>query len=143
MNTQMNRLLHRPLLVGSVAAILIVGIASVAISAQGFDGVFAAAPPADAAAVPASAAPAGSAYNCAECGVIESMREIQDPDENAAVKSRGRVAAGNRGGVAAKPFRNYEITIRMRDGSMREIRDPKSARWRQGERVIIIAGMDQ
>jgi hypothetical protein len=130
-------------LVGSIAAILIVGIAFVAISAQGFDGVFAAAAPAEAAALPASAAPAGNAYKCAQCGVVESTREIEDPDENAAAKSRGRAPAGNRGEIQAKPFRNYEIIIRMRDGSIREIRDPRSARWRQGERVIVIAGMDQ
>lgn len=145
MNTQTNRLLHRPLLVGSIAAILVGGIAiaSVAIPAQSFDGVPAGAPPAEAAALHASAAPLGHVYRCPDCGVIESTREIEGPDEQTGVGASGRASAGRRGGIEAKPFRNYEITIRMRDGSMRVIRDPRSARWRQGEPVTIIAGADR
>ena len=143
MNAQMIRLVHRPLLAGSIAAILVGGVAlaSIAISSQG--SVFAAAPPAASAALPVIAAPVGHTYRCPDCGVIESAREIGAPDEETAVKSPGRIASGNRGGIAARPFRNYEITIRMRDGSMRVIEDHKSARWRQGEPVTIIAGADQ
>ena len=146
MNTQTNRLLLRPLLVGSIAAILISGIAiaSVAISsAQSFEGVLAGAPPADAAAPHASTAPAGHVHRCPECGVIESTREIEDPAEQTGAGASGRMAAGKRDGIDARPFRNYQITVRMQDGSMRVIKDPRSARWRQGEPVTIIAGADR
>ena len=145
MKTQTNTLLHRPLLVGSIAAILVSGIAiaSVAISAQGFDSVLAGAPPADAAALHTIAAPAGHVYRCPECGVIESTREIGGPGEKTGVGASDRSAAGKRAEIEAKPMRNYEITIRMQDGSMRVIKDPKSARWRQGESVTVIAGVDQ
>lgn len=144
MNTQTNRLLHRPLLIGSIAAILLSGIAiaSLAIPAQGFNGAVAPAEAPEAAAVPVRAAPATRSYWCAECGVIESAREIETPDKKSIVKSPPPMATGNRSGIEAKPFRNYEITVRMQDGSMRVIKDPKSARWRQGEPVTIIAGAD-
>jgi len=144
MNTQTNKLLLRPLLVGSVAAILISGIAiaSLAIPAQGSNGVVAPAKAPVAAAVPASAAPVGHSYRCTDCGVIESTREIEGPDEQTGVGASGRMAAGRRGGIEVKPFRDYEITVRMQDGSMRMIRDPNSAKWRQGEPVTVIAGAD-
>lgn len=144
MNALMNRFFHRPLVAGSIVAILVgdVALASVAISAQGLDRVFAAAPPAASAALPIIAAPAGRTYRCPDCGVIESAREIGAPEDVPAVRSQGRVASRNRGRIAVKPFRNYEITVRMQDGTMRVVRDHKSARWRQGEPVTIIAGMD-
>ena len=144
MNTQVNKPLHLPLLIGGIAAILVSGIAigSLAISAQGFNRVLAPAEPPEAVAAPAVAAFGARAYRCAECGVIESTREIDAPDEKTGVNATGRIAAGNRGETERKLVRNYEITIRLRDGSMRMIKDPNPARWRQGERVKIIAGVD-
>ena len=142
MNTQANKPLHLPLLVGGIAAILISGIAigSLAISAQGFNGIPAPAEPPVAAAAPAIAAPGARAYRCAECGVIESTRKIEAPDEKTGVNASDRITAGNRGAIERKPVRNYEIIIRLQDGSMRVITDPKPATWRHGERVTIIAG---
>jgi hypothetical protein len=144
MNMQANKPLHLPLLAGGIAAILVSGIAigSLAISAQGFNGIPAPAEPPAAIAAPAIAAPGARAYRCAECGVIESTRKIEAPDEKTGVNARGRIAAGNRGAIEAKPLGNYEITVRLRDGSMRVIRDAKPARWRHGEQVTIIAGLD-
>jgi outer membrane lipoprotein SlyB len=72
--------------------------------------------------------------------VIESTRKIEAPDEKTGVNASGRIAAG--GETGRKPGRNYEITIRLRDGSMRVITDANPARWRHGERVTIIAGLD-
>lgn len=144
MNAQANKLLRRPLLVGGIAAILVSGIAigSLAISAQGVNGTPAAAEPTEVAAAPAIVAPGARVYRCAECGVIESTREIETPDEKTAGNAPGRIAAGNRGAIEAKPIRNYEITIRLRDGSRRVITDAHPARWRHGERVQVIAGAD-
>ena len=144
MNTQANKPLHLPLLVGGIAAILVSGIAigSLAISAQGFDGTRAPAEAPEGAAAPAIAAPGARAYRCAECGVIESTRQIEAPDERTGVDASGRIAAGNRGEIGGTPVRNYEITIRLRDGSMRVVTDANPARWRPGERVKLIGGMD-
>jgi hypothetical protein len=37
---------------------------------------------------------------------------------------------------------NHEIIVRMADGSSRVIDDANPARWRAGERLIVIAGTD-
>ncbi|MGP1678593.1 MAG: hypothetical protein ACTS6J_15735 [Burkholderiales bacterium] len=144
MDSQVKKFLHLPLLVGGIAATLVSGIVivSLAFSGQESKGVIAPAEASETAALPAIEAPAARPYRCDECGVIESTREIKAPDEKTAVKSSGSSAAGKRGEFEAKPLRNYEITIRLRDGSMRVITDPKPAQWRHGEPVTIIAGVN-
>ncbi len=144
MNTQANRLLHLPLLSGGVAALLVSGIAiaSVAVSTQGFGGVFASVEPLAAVAAPASPAARAGAYKCAECGVIESMRRIEIPDELIQIHAPGRIAAVNRGENDGKSVGRYAITIRLKDGSTRVITDAHPARWRPGERVSLIGGME-
>lgn len=144
MNTQANRLPHLPMPARRVAALMLsaVAIAALAISAQGFDGAVAPAAEMGAAGAPAGEAFAAPSPRCAECGVIESVREIAASDEDAAVKAPGRGPAGSRGGIEAHLPRSYEITIRLRDGSMRVVRDARPANWRRGEPVTVIAGVD-
>lgn len=147
MTIQANKPLHLPMLVGGIIAILVSGIAiaSLAISVKGVDGVAAPTEPAQAAAAPVDAAPAPESsayYRCTGCGVITSTREIETGDETAAANAPGRSAAGNRGVIGAKLLRNYEIVIRLRDGSTRVVRDANPAKWRRGERVTVIAGAD-
>ncbi|OGA35269.1 MAG: hypothetical protein A3F75_01780 [Betaproteobacteria bacterium RIFCSPLOWO2_12_FULL_64_23] len=144
MNTLVNKFPHLPLLVGGIAAILVSGIAiaSLAISGQGFQGVPVPGEALDAAAAPAIAAPDTRVRRCAECGVIESMREIKAPQEKTGIDASGGIAAGSRGVIGATPLRIYEITIRLRDGSMRVIQDAKPATWRRGEPVTVIAGVN-
>lgn len=147
MKTQQFEFLHRPLLVGGVAAILFssIAIASLAIPAQSLNGVFLLSEPPEAVAAPASAAlPAVRAhrYMCDDCGVIESMRKIGTPDDHGGVAAPGRNAAGKGGAIEAGPLSKYEITIRMQDGSMRVIQDARPAHWRYGEPVTVIAGVD-
>ncbi|MBE0620169.1 MAG: hypothetical protein IH605_06225 [Burkholderiales bacterium] len=144
MNMQTNKHLQLSLLGGGIAAVLVSGIAiaSVAFSAQGFSGVVAPAEAPEAAVAPAIAAPVTRTRRCAECGVIESVQEIKATDEIGAVKSPDRITVRSRGEIEAKSPRIYEITIRMQDGSMRVIADAKPARWRHGEPVTIIAGLD-
>jgi hypothetical protein len=147
MNTQANKLLHLrlPLLIGGAVAILVGGIAiaTLALSAQSFNGAVA---PDEVAAEPVIAAteavPGARAYLCAECGVIESTRKIDAPDKNNGAGVSDRMAADGRGQIKAKPLPNYEITIRLHGRSMRVITDAKPASWRHGERVIVIAGAD-
>lgn len=140
MNTRTNKIPHLPLWIGAIAAILVSGVAigSLAISAQAFDAAAAPAAPPEAAAAPAVAARGERAYRCAECGVIESMRKIEAPAETSGVDTPARIADGNRG----KPLQEYEISVRMQDGSRRVITDANPAQWRLGERVTIIAGVD-
>ncbi len=144
MNIQTSTPPHLPLLVGGIAAILVSGIAiaSLAISAEGFEPVLAPAGPPQAAAAPAIAARGARAYRCGECGVIESARVLDAADEKTGVNAPGRTVPGNRDATEARPVRNSEIVIRLRDGSMRVVRDANPARWRHGERVTIIAGVN-
>jgi len=144
MKTQPHNFLRRPLRVGGFAAILVSGIAiaSLAISSQIFNGAFEAPVPPKAIAAPVLATPNAYTYRCDDCGVIESMRKVDTPDDHSGVGAPGRTAAGERGALEAGSLRNYEITIRMQDGSVRVIREAKSAHWRHGEPVTLIAGAD-
>ena len=58
---------------------------------------------------------------CAECGVIESLREIQSRAEQ-----------------AAESTRSYEFIIRFRDGSTRVFNEATPRIWRLGAEVKVI-----
>ncbi len=106
--------------------------------------------------------------NCAECGVVESVRTIHRIDEIVAgcaagdggeARTPGRlINADGRGGVpsladtiagvlfgdrGAKTFRvtaRHQIVVRLRDGS-RQVFDEETPRsLRVGERIMVIAG---
>lgn len=81
---------------------------------------------------------AGANARCAECGMFVSMREVASEDTVSG--AAGRAMAGNRDEIGVKTTRSYEITIRMADGSTRVIEAANPARWRRGERLIVIAG---
>jgi hypothetical protein len=142
MNTKVGKFLNLTLLAGAIAAITVSGIAigSLAISAKGANAMRAPGEPL--AAVHASAQPGAGAHKCGDCGVIESAREIEAPEDKSGVSAPGRLAVCTRVGNGAKHVWGHEITIRLRDGSMRVITDAKPARWRRGERVTIIAGLN-
>jgi hypothetical protein len=74
--------------------------------------------------------------------VIESARKIEAPDEGAGDKASGRNALGKSDEINGRPLGSYAITIRLQDGSLRVITDAHPARWRPGERVTLIAGLD-
>lgn len=80
---------------------------------------------------------------CAECGMFVSMREIERHDQDSGAGEAGGVTAGNRDGIRVKAARSYEIAIRMADGSSRVIVAANPARWRAGERLIVIAGANR
>ena len=128
------------------------------------------APKAHAAPAPvqvASNAPAKR--TCAECGVIESVREIQHRGEgtglgaiggavvggllgNQVGAGRGNTAAtvvGAVGGVIAgneiekrvKATKGYEVTVRFDDGSSRVINEAHAPTWRTGDHVKVVDGV--
>ena len=108
---------------------------------------------------------------CAECGVIESVREIQNRGEgtglgavggavvggllgNQVGAGRGNTAAtviGAVGGVVAgneiekrvKSTKGYEITVRFDDGSSRVISAASMPAWRTGDHVKVVDGVIQ
>ena len=78
---------------------------------------------------------------CPECGVIVSMREIEVRDEDTGrPRTAGGAVAGSRIETRVDSTRSYEITVRLADGSSRVFNDANPARWRSGERVIVIDG---
>ncbi len=117
----------------------------------------------------ASNAPAKLA--CAQCGVIESVREVQRQGQttgmgavggavvggllgNQVGSGRGNTAAtvaGAVGGTIAgneiekrvKSTKGYEITVRFEDGSSRVISSASMPAWRTGDHVKVVDGVIQ
>lgn len=133
--------------------------------------------PAAASAVPeqapvqvASNTPVVSAA-CAECGVVESVREIDTKGEGSGlgavggavvggvlghqigggsgqkiatvVGAVGGAVAGNEIEKRVKSAKSYDITIRFEDGSSRVINEANAPSWRVGDRVKVINGVIQ
>ena len=126
------------MLAAGMVAILVSGVAvgSLAFSAPERDALSASAP----AETPRTAATPTTAgvrsYRlCPGCGVIQSTRKIGAPDagvtNTAATNSHDRT-----------PPRGDEITVLLQDGSTRVITDANPAKWKYGERISIIAGID-
>lgn len=95
----------------------------------------------DQTALAPTASDARARPRCPECGVIVAVREIERHDQDSA-GAASVAAAGNPDETPAKSTRNYEIIVRMADGSSRVFDDANPARWRTGERLIVIAGTD-
>lgn len=145
MKGQTDKSSYRPLLIAGIAVILL-GSAGIA-HMMGWGTVFTddsgdilaldQAPPAPA------TSEARAKPRCPECGVIVSMREIDVRNEDNGSGATGRVAARGQGETRVKSTRSYEITVRMADGSSRVFNDANPARWRLGERVIVIDGANR
>jgi hypothetical protein len=77
---------------------------------------------------------------CPECGVIVSMREIERYDDDSGPGAADGVTASSRDETRMKSTKRYEIIVRMADGSTRVIDEAYPARWRRGQRLIVIDG---
>ena len=89
------------------------------------------------------------AAGCGECGLIESMRVIENPrgDELPSGVSGTGNGAARLAAPARDPARNavastnrYETSIRLHDGSSLVIVDGTPRTWRFGDRVKVIGG---
>jgi len=79
---------------------------------------------------------------CDECGLIESIRETEGHGDTLPLAAAGGPAAENQNRTPVRSA-SREITVRLEDGSSRVIIDANPGRWRRGERVIIIDGLDE
>jgi hypothetical protein len=85
---------------------------------------------------------------CPECGVVESIVEIEryaDIGEHGMVPVNiddDATANATHGAqrAHAAPAREYAMTIRFRDGSTTVLREASARDWHPGVRVIVIAG---
>jgi len=104
---------------------------------------------------------------CAECGVIEAVREIDAKGEGSGIGAVGGAVvggvlghqvgggrgqdiatvvgavAGNEIEKRVKSTKSYEITVRFEDGSSRVINEASAPSWRTGDRVKVINGVIQ
>ena len=108
---------------------------------------------------------------CVDCGVIESVREIDTKGAGTGIGAVGGAVAGGLlghqvgggrgqdiatvvgavGGAVAghevekrvKSTKSYEITVRFEDGSSRVLREESAPSWRAGDRVKVINGVIQ
>ena len=123
MNMPFTKSTPLPLLVAGVAAIMFSTAA--ATSAPLLDWLHkssAAAPDNDPQAAVSGLPDAGElrpAAKCTECGVVESTRRVAQDGDLPTL---------------------HEITVRLRDGSIRVSRQVSPAQWRIGERIILIDG---
>jgi hypothetical protein len=87
--------------------------------------------------------PRRSQRGCAECGVIESMREVGvlDADDGGAPSEIMQIAAGgNDRGRRQTSTGRYEYVVRMRNGSQRLLTETTPRDWVAGARINLIAG---
>jgi outer membrane lipoprotein SlyB len=124
--------------------------------------------------VPAPVAPVHVASNtaCAECGVIESVHEVdvkgrggsgvgvvggavvggllgnqvgagRGKDLMTVVGAVGGAVAGNEVEKRVKTTKSYSVTVRMSDGSSRVISEAGLPSWRTGDKVRLVNGVIQ
>lgn len=123
---------------------------------------------ADATTTPPPAAPAPVAKICADCGVIDSIRQVEQKGQGTGIgavggavaggvlghqtgNGRGRdvmtvlgaIAGGFGGNEIEKHVRKtvkYEVAVRMEDGSMRNFTFDQAPSWHDGDRVRVVDG---
>jgi outer membrane lipoprotein SlyB len=106
---------------------------------------------------------------CADCGIIESTREVQAHGEGSGlgaaggaivggllghqvgggrgqdlatvVGAVGGAVGGNQIEKSMKSAKSYEIVVRLDDGSSRTIQQAAAPTWRSGDRVRLIDGV--
>lgn len=77
---------------------------------------------------------------CEQCAVVTAIREIE-PLGHEGHSGAGSSATKDIGNVMTEESaRRYDITVRMRDGSIRVIEKAGPANWRVDERLILIGG---
>lgn len=109
-----------------------------------------------------------AAMRCTDCGVIASVREVEQGGQGTGLGAVGGAVAGGvlgnqvgggrgqdvmtvvgavAGGIAGhqiekkvRTTKNYEITVRMEDGSTRVLTENSLPTWRAGDRVKLIDG---
>jgi len=180
METQANKSPHTLFWIAGIAVTVFsaVGIAAImgwiptSTSSPGNNAVLAKQPAAPARpAARAQRTPVQVAAKCAECGVVESVREIDTKGEGSGIGAVGGAVVGGVlghqigsgrgqdvatvvgavGGAVAgheiekrvKSSKSYEITVRFEDGSSRVIHEASAPSWRTGDRVKVINGVIQ
>lgn len=111
---------------------------------------------------------AATAVKCAECGVIESMREVESRGTGSGLGAVGGAVVGGvlgnqvgkghgtdvatvvgavGGGLAGneiekrmKTTKSYEVTVRLEDGTSRVVHEATQPSWHTGDHVKLVDG---
>lgn len=109
-----------------------------------------------------------SPVKCADCGVVESVREVEvngtgtglgavggavvggvlghqvgggrGKDVATVIGAVGGVVAGNEIEKRVRATKSYDISVRMEDGTTRVVREASVPGWRSGDRVRLVDG---
>lgn len=129
MNTNRHPFLTPRLVIASIVAILLSGLAIAAMIAVPKSQAEGAAPP---------GVEAKATVRCAECGFVESTRELGQAVADRNGGSLAHVAQHGAKSTLRAPVHRYEVIVRMKDGSARVFIDPAPVQWRAGERLYLI-----
>ena len=80
---------------------------------------------------------------CAECGVIESLREMNLTGEGVGPETGDGSMAGSEIRNLAKPTRSYAITVRFEDGSRQGFNGATMPPWHAGNKIKVLNGVIQ
>ncbi|MGA7985222.1 MAG: glycine zipper 2TM domain-containing protein, partial [Burkholderiales bacterium] len=114
-------------------------------------------------------APARTAARCSDCGVVQSVREVdvkgqgsglgavggavvggvlgnqvgggRGKDVMTVVGAVGGAVAGNEVEKRVKSTKSYETTVRFDDGTSRAISEANAPSWRAGDKVRVVNGV--
>lgn len=126
---------------------------------------------ASSAARPAQRQTLAAPAKCPECGVVQSVREVEAKGEGSGIGAVGGAVvggvvgnqvgsgrgqdvmtvvgavggafAGNEVEKRMKTKKSYAVTVRFDDGSNRVISEPNAPTWRAGDKVKVINGVIQ
>jgi outer membrane lipoprotein SlyB len=116
-------------------------------------------------------APARTAARCSDCGVVQSVREVDVKGQGSGlgavggavvggvlgnqvgggrgkevmtvVGAVGGAVAGNEVEKRVKSTKSYQTTVRFDDGTSRAISEPNAPSWRAGDKVRVVNGVIQ
>ena len=78
---------------------------------------------------------------CLECGVIESLREMNLTNDGVGPEAADGSMAGSEIGNLAKPNKSYAITVRFEDGSRQGFNAVTMPPWHAGDKIKLINGV--
>lgn len=100
-----------------------------------------------------------TSQRCNICGVVEQVREVEQLATGAGFSSGMGLGSASSGGRPANveslvvllaaiggasrgglPSRTYEVSVRLRDGTVRVLRDNIAPPWKTGDQVKVIRG---
>jgi hypothetical protein len=78
---------------------------------------------------------------CSECGVVQSVHEIDTKGKGSGIGAVGGAVVGNAIEKHVTSGKSYEISVRFEDGSSRVVTEHDATAWRAGDKVKVLNGV--